>query len=897
MSVDSKKVRIAQGSALSLGKAKNRTLAWKDFCTLFDDPPRTSEKHRAFLKLPKPEQDRLKAIDGWYLGGGVEGGRRRRRQIAERDIITIDIDECSPEFFAEIRDGLPEVADLAYVCHTTRKHDPERPRVRMNFLLERPVDRDHYDAASRILAHRLDPTLDTVDDVSFRPAQMMFMPTCSADQEYLHWRNDGLPLDIDAMLSEWPSDWRDFINLPFSESRGQKRPPDEKAEDPWEKRGLIGAFCRAYTVQEAIAAFLPKVYAQGQEYSGKPRYTYLPGSTANGVVVEDDGRFVYSHHGTDPCSDSLCNAFDMVRLHLFGDADRDKDLTGIDVVEHPSYKRMIAFARDDRTTQAVMVEEELDIESMLDDVSDLDEQKAAENRKVYLEGTGEIEDRISAILGDDEPVLADLPPYPGSAPPPRAKKGWIKELEPTAEGKVRVSLPNIATIVMNDPRLHRVIARNVFSGRICARRPIKSKMKIVPEIEVEDPENGLEWTDEHDASIRTILEAASGQGRGGYGLRVTDRDLRDSILLVARHWRYHPVIAYLSKLEHDGKPRLETLWKDYLGCEDTPYHRETAVLFVVGAIARLFRPGHKFDWVPILMGPQGIRKSSFVSALFFGKWAGELTAEMVSNKDAVEQMLGKWVLELAELANMTRSEVEAQKAFITREEDRVRLAYDRRMSTFQRQCVFMGTTNAHEYLRDRENRRYWPLQVTKSKSNPIDTDRLVAERDQIWAEAMDRYRTMCAGHNWRSLAFGLSTEADDEARWRQDQARLESYEDQESPRIEDWLETPVRLSELETATDFDDLESKDDPLVLRVKVCAVQIGEEALSLELQGLGRRANTPRVVSEVMNSLAGWKKSRNNLRFPKYGRHRAWVREGATASEVHRGYRIYDELGGIL
>lgn len=892
MSDNTRRVRIARGSGANLGRAKSHVYTWPDFCRLFDDPPRTSETHRAYLKMPKDDQDRLKSIDGWYLGGAVESGRRRRKAVAERDVITLDIDECSPEFFAEIRAGLDAIDGLAYVAHTTRKHEAERPRLRMNFLLDRPIERDHYDAAARVLAWHIDPTLDTFDDVSFRPAQMMFMPTRSSDQEYLTWTHDGEPLDARAMLDEWPSDWRDFTNLPFSQSRGQKRPPQEKAEDPWQKRGIVGAFCRAWTIEEAIEKFLPNVYAPGQDSGGKPRYTWLPGSTANGVVVEDDGRFIYSHHGTDPCSDQLCNAFDMVRLHMFGELDLARDLAGVDITEHPSFKRMTKFARDDRRTQEEMIREEIDVEAMFDDVSDMDDEETERARTVYVEGTSAEDQAIEDLLGESVPAMNGLPPYPGSKPPPRPEKGWAKTLEPTAEGKVKVSLTNIATIIMNDPRLYRSIARNTFSNHICARRPIKSKLAVVPDIDIEDREDGLEWSDEHDASIRAILEAPSGEGKPGYGIRVTDRDLRSGILLTARHWQYHPIIEHLVGLEHDGVPRLETLWHDYLGCEDSAYHRETAVLFLVGAISRLFHPGHKFDWVPIMTGEQGARKSTFVSVLFFEKWFGELTTEMVSNKDAVEQMLGAWCLELGELESLTRSEVEAQKAFISRREDRVRLAYDRRMSTFPRQCVFMGTTNAHEYLRDDSNRRFWPLEVRHTKARPIDTARLARERDQIWAEALDRYREMCTAGDWRNLVFGLSPEADREAEWRQEHARLESYGDMDRAMIEDWLETPVRLSHLRRPDGFEDLDAASDPMVLRSKICSKQIAEEVLDLEATNSRQRAYAPRIIGEIMAKLPGWTKSRSKLHIPGYGRHRAWVRQDAGPLEIVRGYRETDD-----
>ncbi len=898
-----REVRIARGRGYNLGKARNQVMSWKQFCDMFQTPPRTNEKHRAYFKLPKTEQDKLKSSDGWYLGGPIKGSSRRKKAIQERDIITIDIDECSPELFDLIESGVLQIANYEYVAHTTRKHTPKNPRVRLNFPMTKAVKRDHYDAVSRILAHQIDQSMDAVDDVSFRVAQMMFMPTCSKDQEYKTWVNKGRLLDPDELLEAWPSDWRDFNNLPFSESRGKKRPTADKAEDPWEKRGPIGAFCRAYPIPDAIAKFLPDVYTEGDSNSGKPRYTYLAGSTTNGVVVEDDGRFIYSHHGTDPCSDTLCNSFDMVRLHMFGDKDEGKDLEDKPVTEHPSYKEMFKFASEDRLVQKEMVEDEIDIEAMFDDISDMDDDEAEELHDSYEDGE-DLDAEIRAILGTETNDLTDgLPPHPGSDIPKKPKKGWTRELEVTPEGKIKTTVYNIATIIANDPRLHGSIARNVFSGRICSRRPIKSKMTLVPSIPVEDREDGLEWTDAHDASIRMILEAPSGQGQPGYGMKVSDRDVKDAIMLVAKRWEYHPIVDRLVRLSWDGTARAEGLFIDYLGCPDTPYHREIAKQFLTGCIARVFSPGHKFDFVPVLAGEQGVRKTTFVETLAFGKWAGELTADMDGDKDAVEQMLGKWVLELGELVSLRRSEIESQKGFISRREDRVRLAYDKRMSTFPRQCLFMGTTNEYEYLKDTKNRRFWPIEV---KVDSIDTDKLAAEVDQIWAEAMVLYKAKIARHDYRRIPFGLHGKALIEAEMRQEGARVESADDQTFARIEHFLSKPVEIGQIH-GDEFDDLDA-EDVKVVRCVTCAEQLIHEALRESPKTTQMQNSWSQTVGKVMKTMPGWVRyseygdnRSHQLVVGEYGRQRAYVRAEATPDEIAQGYQVIesedDDLEDVL
>lgn len=869
---------------------------------MFGSPPRTNERHKAYFKLPKTEQDKLKSSDGWYLGGLIQGKSRRKNSIVERDILTLDIDECTPELFDLIESGVLQIANYEYVAHTTRKHTPKNPRVRLNFPLVRPVKRDLYDAVTRILSHQIDASMDAVDDVSFRVAQMMFMPTASKDQEYKTWVNQGELLDAEALLEAWPTDWRNFNNLPFSDSRGQKRPTADKAEDPWEKRGPIGAFCRAYPIEEAIATFLPDVYLPGDSNSGKPRYSFAEGSTTNGVVIEDDGRFIYSHHGTDPCSDALCNSFDMVRLHKFGQEDDGKDLEGKPVTSFPSYKAMFAFAREDREVQKELVEDEIDIEAMFDDISDLDDDEKEDSKEVYETGQ-DVDAEIRSILGEEiEDLTADLPTHPGNNPPKKPKKGWTRDLEVTPEGKIKTTIFNIATIIANDPRLHGGIAKNVFSMRICSRRPIKSKIPLVPRIAVDDREDGLEWTDEHDASIRMILEAPSGKDQPGYGMKVSDRDVSDAIRLVAKRWEYHPVVERLVRAKWDGVPRVKKLFVNYLGVPDTPYHNEISRLFLLGCIARVFHPGHKFDFAPVLAGKQGIRKSTFVEALGFDKWAGELTVDMDGDKDAVEQMMGMWILELGELVSLRRSEIESSKSFLSRTKDRCRLAYDKRQMTFHRQCVFFGTTNRYEYLKDDENRRIWPMEATV---DTIDIDKLRSEIDQIWAEAMVFYRKEVQQHDYRRLPLYLTGEAAVEAKQRQEGARVESAEDQTLAKIEYFLNTPMEHGQMHS-DDFDDLDAPNQKIV-RVKTCAEQLVHEALNEAPKTSAQTNSWSQIVGTAMRSLDGWVKysevsegNAHSLPIGEYGRQRAYVRADATRAEIYRGYRVVaddEEIDDVL
>ena len=874
-----KLIRIAQGRSNSLGKAKNRNMTWAEFRKELSKPQRTQERFSAFLKLPKVEQDKLKSINGWILGGEISGDRRRKNQIENRFLITLDCDEMTPEVFATIRDGSNPICLYEFFAHTTRKHTPEAPRLRIFLLPTDPVLPEEYPAVSAILAEKVDPSMDSVDHVSFRLAQMMFRPSVSADGVFVAWHNRGELVDTKAELEGFRLDWTDYRNLPHSEARGPSRTTASKADDPTQKHGIVGAFCRAFDVEEAIAKFLPDVYLPGDDGGGKPRYSYAEGSTSNGVVVEDDGLFIYSFHGTDPCGERLCNAFDMVRIHLF--EEKDKDLPeNTNPKDWPSYKAMVKWAEDLDPVKTELLADKLDLDAMFDDIS------------------GEFDDPSDDIDAEIADLLA---PPPNAALPEILKldrfekpsKDWPQKLlDLNLDGTIKITTTNVAHIFTHDPRLFGAIALNTFSNKPVARRSIRSKVKVVPPIIVRDPVNGDDWTDTHDVTLKAMMESAAGKGKMGYGLRVSRADVKDGVLLAARCNVFHPVVEYYQSLVWDQVERIETMFIRHFGCPDTPYHREISRLFMLAAVTRVMNPGHKWDYAPIISGPQGIRKSSWIVALF-GSWAGELTTQMTTSKDSVEQMMGKQCLELPELAGVNRSQVEDVKAFMTHTTDQVRLAYDTRMSHFKRQCVFVGTTNSDAYLKDATgNRRFWPVTTTVDM---IDTDMVAAEKDQLWAEAFALWRAEAikVGHYSR-IVLTLSRAATLEAEGHQDRAREEDGADANAAVIEAWLDRPIPLSQfLGSNGVVDDLENfEGEPMVLRCATTTKWAAVEALEMSIN---EGATKFIGVGRSMSRITGWARSGFKRRHPVFGNGHTYYREDATAEEIELGYRIVGQAGG--
>lgn len=217
----------------------------------------------------------------------------------------------------------------------------------------------------------------------------------------------------------------------------------------------------------------------------------------------------------------------------------------------------------------------------------------------------------------------------------------------------------------------------------------------------------------------------------------SDQDMYDAILVVAQQKAYHPVKEYLNSLEWDGKPRVNTWLSDYVGVENSAYVKAVGRKVLAAAVARIYHPGCKFDYVLVLEGPQGVGKSRLVKALG-GDWSNDISLDP-DDKDCIMLMENNWIIELAEMATHRKSESGKLKAFITRQADTIRKPYHRTTTEIPRQNIFIGSINPQAgfgYLKDPTgNRRFWPAAVGE-----INVDAIIEDRDQLWAEAVQIYR-------------------------------------------------------------------------------------------------------------------------------------------------------------
>lgn len=460
----------------------------------------------------------------------------------------------------------------------------------------------------------------------------------------------------------------------------------------------------------------------------------------------------------------------------------------------------------------------------------------------------------------------------------RAVSGdWISLLDVNDEGAIKPTLHNVELIVRNDPRLVSLPQRNEFTQETVQRRLPGAKQnrrrnaaKETRQLQgpvwaVKDKVNGDIWSSSRDFAIRSILEAPSSQG--GYGIKITDRDLKAATVLAAWENKFHPVQEYLSSLVWDGVQRVERLFIDYLGTDDNHYYRDVARLMMVAAVARVFEPGCKWDTAIILEGAQGRGKSTFIRTLG-RRWFSELDGKFHDSKDMVEKLQGSWILEMPELNGFARSEVQSIKAFVSRQVDKVRLAYEARAADFPRQSILIGSSNDFTYLRDSTGgRRFLPVRCNVEM---IDNAALRVAIDQLWAEAYRIYHAMRSEQAEDDLPLYLiHPEAQRIALQLQESARIESPDDILAGRIEAWLQAPKNSGSID-----DDLGANGQPIYWD-EVCTQQVWVECLGGDKNAFKAAEQT--TVNRAMGLIRGWGQNGNQKRFAGYGKQRVWYRGG--------------------
>lgn len=789
---------------ISLGKSrfetswKNQQMLWSVLLARLKKSIETHETHAEYMKMTKDKQDAIKDIGG-FVGGHLKEGHRRNGSVEARQIVTLDAD------FLEKDQSLVDLVleaeglNVAFAVYSTHKNSPEKPRQRLIIPMSRMVSADEYEAIARKVADKVG--IEIFDDTTFQPTRLMYWPSHSIDSEPYFYSYDAEFLDPDEVLSEYP-DWSDTSYWPMSSRVDEIRKREvDKAGDPLEKPGVIGAFNKCYGIAEAIETFLPDIYTPTAK---EDRYTYAAGSTAAGLVVYEGGLFAYSNHSTDPAGGKLSNAFDLVRIHRFGHLDEEAD-PAKGVTKMPSYKAMMDFAASD------------------------------ENVKIAL-----AEARASDAVSDFAAELDET----------ETDKDWRTKLEIKKDGSIVPNAKNALIILMYDSHLQK-IRLNTMTGMI--------------EAEVDS----LPWKRDFIFWQNSDTEQLYMWIANNHGVQFPKEIFQMALTTVANKRRFHPIEDYFTKLpEWDGQERMEKLLVDYLGAEDTIFNREAIRKVLVAAIARIYHPGIKFDYMLVLNGPQGIGKSTFFGRLFKGFLSDSLTMLDMRDKTGSEKLQGYWALEVAEMAGMRKADIECVKSFISRQEDIYRPAYGRVVEKHPRRCVIVGSTNSSTgFLRDISgNRRFWPVKCSGGKLKPWNlTDE---ELDQIWAEAMAAY------NSGESLL--LSKEAEELAAKEQREA---IEEDPRMAQVVEYLEKPLPVNwdklDLDTRRMFLEGDTDYDPesLVERETVSNMEIWVECFGKKAADMERKDSD--AITALMMKVDGWERSGIRKRISLYGQQRIYKR----------------------
>jgi len=791
------KINIATGRSAKSKVWKNTTMLYSEFVKKLKEPHHTNETYREFLASTKEEQSHIKDVGG-YVGGYLRGGKRNPENVMHRQVATLDIDFAHLEFWEDFAFQF----DCAAIMHGTHKHSATMPRYRLIIPLSRECSPDEYVAVTRQIAGQLG--IDLFDNTTFETNRLMFWPSSPKDVEYYFEEQKGKWIDVDEMLALY-IDWTDTSLWPTADKKIREiGEATKKQEDPRSKKGIVGAWCRTYDISVAIEKFLSEQYIPTAD---DKRYTYTKGSTAAGLMVYED-TFAYSHHGTDPCSGKLSNAFDLVRLHLYGHLDEGSTTTA----KPKSYAAMEEFALADSEVRKTLATEVL------------------ENSKYDFAEDAESYEDVDNVEGDHDNI------------------DWMAELEADAKGKYLSSSTNINIILANDSRLKGTFKYNEFDGKRYACRSLPWRKITTPE-----PIKDVDY-----AGIRNYIESI-------YSITGVMK-IDDSVALEFQKQSYHPIKDYLRELKWDGIERVDTLLIDYFGANDTIYHREAIRKMLVASVARVFNPGCKFDLVLVLVSDQGAYKSTFINTL--GKsWYSD-TFMTVHGKEALEQIQGVWLMEMAELAGLRKSDVEAVKHFITKQEDSFRAAYGRVTETHKRQTTFWGTTNKKDFLTDPSgNRRFMPISVNQERLSKHVVNDLPGEVDQIWAEAVTMFKA--------KEPLYLSQEA--EAIAKNEQAK-HSETDERSGLVDAYLNAllPDNWDKLDVFERRVYLDEPKDKGAQRQYVCMAEIWCECLGKNKEDMSRY-NT-RDINDIMKTLDGWEYCATTKNFKMYGKQKYYARKKA-------------------
>ena len=648
---------VCVGSSRTAKKWRNRTAPWKWLVSQLAKARTTDETIAEYMAMSRDQQAVIKDVGGVMCGSLKQdctshlgmAGRKTKENILWRSVITLDADDC-PEGYdptAVISECLPGVEAVA---HTTHKHTSEHPRWRIFIPLSEWQTPFYYEAIARKVGQMIG--MDVLDKTTFQPNRLMYWPSKSKDGQFLMREVKGLPLSPRKFLEEFPQLRREsawprhpleeprVVHSAMTEREGEYN-YDRKPLTTVEKGGIIGAFMQAYPIEEAISTFLPDIYAP----AGNGRYTYINGSSTGGLVIYD-GMFAYSNHATDPANNGHDNnAFDLVRIHKFGDLDGQ-------VSRHtrpdnlPSYSAMCEFAGKDDRVRTILAKKTA--AALVEDFGDIDE------------------------------------------PDPETEE-WLKELELTKKGGYKDTNRNQDIIMMND-RVLRNIRYDEFRRVNVMEDPtiLNCSSRFSSDEMLRNISTWYEEKYKIKMSLNRVSEVLSGtQTRRGFN------PLHDFI--TGERWdgkeRIDALLIRCLGADDTNLNRAQTrAWM--VGAVKRAFEPGCKFDYILVLAGPQGIGKSTFLWAIANSG-------EYLNESLQLDMRGRDLVEQLNNGWIFE------IAELGGLKSV--KEAEKVKAFISVKEDKMRKAYGHEVETTPRHCALAASTNETTFLSDSDSRKFWVI--------------------------------------------------------------------------------------------------------------------------------------------------------------------------------------------
>ncbi|BBH19854.1 hypothetical protein Back11_11990 [Paenibacillus baekrokdamisoli] len=805
---------ISFGQNRSETNWKNEYLSWSELVDRLRVVRRTAETMAEYDELSVADKGKVK--DGpAFVGGLVQDGRRKKENVDSRSLITLDADHADENFLFMVDLVL---GGNAHIIYTTHSHRNDKPKYRIVAPSNREMSPDEYAAASRKLAANIG--MDYIDKTTFDIHRLMYLPSCSADAKPQFIEVEGDPVNIETVLGEY-EDWRDRSQ--WAQHSGEKV--------QWFTAEKINGLSAKYGVNGSKMTDPVEEYGVNGSKMADPR-------AKHGVI----GAFCRQYSISEAIATFLFDEYEPTTY-------KDRyTFTG-----SSSFDGLVVYDND---TFAYSHHESDPISGIGVNAFDL----------VRLHKFKDLDDNIP-----DSMNMTELPSYLAMIDFGRRDPAVMREM---AEGEIsddimnkdfdwmdkllrnkkdlNIVLPNASNIelILTNGAFDGVLAYDAFKNSEVIRGSLPWRQRERAQLEYEP------WLGADDRRLQHYFAKT-------YNIKSSET-IKNALTEVIHHNSFHPVKAYLEEQRWDGCARLEMIFIEYLGAEDTPYVRAVTRKMFVAAIKRIYEPGCKFDNMLVLVGPQGAGKSSLLAKMG-RQWFSD-SLKTFDSKEAGEHLQGAWIIEVGELAAMKKAEVEEIKQFLSKQSDRYRVAYDRMVTDFPRKCVFFGTTNNSSFLQDTTgNRRFWPVVVDPNKRCKNHFNELTDEGvSKLWAEALQLYLS------------GEPLELD--AGVYADAQKVQERHMDSDPReglIMEYLETdlPEKWDEMD---EYERREYLKTPtgVIKRSRVCAAEIWVECLGSPLKLL--KPWEAKSICDIIRRIPSWReRNPDKTRFKIYGQQKTFER----------------------